>query len=776
MNTLTKGFAKRALSMLLVTIMVFSLGIVGLTSASAANVELAETGDNTVSGGHIYFDKPTSWGSTCVQFVIGHDTYSRTYVMSKVSNSNMYYINISALDNHTWEDATYYAFINSSSKWGDGGWGSSNLSNATNRTAAYTSEYNLNDGSTYVFTPANSSNGATLSIEPGTSFTTANTTNYVYAKSTTDGTNFVSDATAGIVSISGYYLNGDNSVATRSAVSSTTSSHYKSTTLVQGSTATVTATPSTGYKFVGWYSAAASGGTCYSTETTYSYTVGKSTTYMYARFETEITVEITSATASVGVEAVVGDPSTINVSYDVSGSESTPTFELLLNGATYSGDYSVDYTTNTISVAPAVADKYSFSVKITIDGVSATTNAVELTVRDAFSASLSADTKSIYVGDGSFTLTVDDNSDQYSTATYTLKKADGTVVEDGNTTGVFTIPADAVGEETYYVTVTMTGAFNMTKDTNTVTLTVKEKVFSVTLDAPASTMEDHDFTVTANVMFAPEGDIEYTLAGSDGKTFTSTDGVFTVVSNDPADVTYTVTVTVTAAEGAVYTATDTVTVTITEDSGTYPVKIFFKCSDTYGYLPNAKVDGTPVELEKSTAIITANASDTACYYWYSYTSDTNVEFGQDIVFAVNANRNYFYNVSYTVSAGEGDYVYSDGYYYYYLAIENLNGGTNTLTNISSLTEEQRNWTESAVNMIYNEVDAIATVAVNYSYANYGDANCDGNINIKDATYIQKSLAKVVEASTLSTIVSDVNQDGSVTIKDATAIQKQLANL
>lgn len=44
MNTLTKTFAKRVISILLVAIMVFSMGIIGLTSASAAEVATAETG------------------------------------------------------------------------------------------------------------------------------------------------------------------------------------------------------------------------------------------------------------------------------------------------------------------------------------------------------------------------------------------------------------------------------------------------------------------------------------------------------------------------------------------------------------------------------------------------------------------------------------------------------------------------------------------------------------------------------------------------------------
>ncbi len=61
MNTLTKTFAKRALSILLVTIMVFSLGIVGLTTTSAANVELAETGANIEFNTIIFFDPSDDW-------------------------------------------------------------------------------------------------------------------------------------------------------------------------------------------------------------------------------------------------------------------------------------------------------------------------------------------------------------------------------------------------------------------------------------------------------------------------------------------------------------------------------------------------------------------------------------------------------------------------------------------------------------------------------------------------------------------------------------------
>lgn len=70
----------------------------------------------------------------------------------------------------------------------------------------------------------------------------------------------------------------------------------------------------------------------------------------------------------------------------------------------------------------------------------------------------------------------------------------------------------------------------------------------------------------------------------------------------------------------------------------------------------------------------------------------------------------------------------------------------------------------------------------------GDANNDGKLNIKDATYIQKILAKMVNPylDDLSDwnldgklpigFISDFNRDGKRTVQDATAIQKYLANI
>ncbi len=79
MNTLTKGFARRVLSMLLATIMVFSLGIVGLTTASAANIELAETGA-WAGGDYLFYDPHNDWGA--------NDISTAAYFWNSTTNVN----------------------------------------------------------------------------------------------------------------------------------------------------------------------------------------------------------------------------------------------------------------------------------------------------------------------------------------------------------------------------------------------------------------------------------------------------------------------------------------------------------------------------------------------------------------------------------------------------------------------------------------------------------------------------------------------------------------
>ena len=58
----------------------------------------------------------------------------------------------------------------------------------------------------------------------------------------------------------------------------------------------------------------------------------------------------------------------------------------------------------------------------------------------------------------------------------------------------------------------------------------------------------------------------------------------------------------------------------------------------------------------------------------------------------------------------------------------------------------------------------------------GDANEDGNVNVKDATAIQKHVASLITLSDTALILSDVDASGNVNVKDATAIQKWVAGI
>lgn len=58
----------------------------------------------------------------------------------------------------------------------------------------------------------------------------------------------------------------------------------------------------------------------------------------------------------------------------------------------------------------------------------------------------------------------------------------------------------------------------------------------------------------------------------------------------------------------------------------------------------------------------------------------------------------------------------------------------------------------------------------------GDANIDGEVNIKDVTAIQKHIANLEFLSDTGVILADVDSSSDVNIKDATAIQKYVADM
>lgn len=64
----------------------------------------------------------------------------------------------------------------------------------------------------------------------------------------------------------------------------------------------------------------------------------------------------------------------------------------------------------------------------------------------------------------------------------------------------------------------------------------------------------------------------------------------------------------------------------------------------------------------------------------------------------------------------------------------------------------------------------------YYYYILGDADLNGTVNVKDATYIQKFVANIEGYNYYKNLAADVNDDGVVNVKDATVVQKFAAHI
>ncbi len=72
-------------------------------------------------------------------------------------------------------------------------------------------------------------------------------------------------------------------------------------------------------------------------------------------------------------------------------------------------------------------------------------------------------------------------------------------------------------------------------------------------------------------------------------------------------------------------------------------------------------------------------------------------------------------------------------------------------------------------------DNIITFSKDVEYI-LGDATLDGRLNVRDATAIQKHVAKIQLLEVEALELADFNADGKINVRDATAIQKNIAKL
>lgn len=231
---------------------------------------------------YMYFYNKAGWTDSGKMLFIGKSNYSSVYTMSAVSNTKLWVVQ---LPSSGWTDATYMAVAGASSVWGSGDWGPSNRTNATHYTNTYTSGLGASDTQCYTFTPASTSNNATISLNyEGTGYSSMNKSITVAAKVSTNGGSTYSNSSAhGALSISSKKFSAYNTCGTNSSKSVADGTSSGSADCGYTATTTLTAADKTNYDFVGWYN---SSGTRQTTSKTLTiYPTAAATYYAYFKLK-----------------------------------------------------------------------------------------------------------------------------------------------------------------------------------------------------------------------------------------------------------------------------------------------------------------------------------------------------------------------------------------------------------------------------------------------------------------------------------------------------------
>lgn len=341
-NTPTTSRVWRYVAMLL---MVLTLGAGEMWGADASSATI--TYDNTKS----------NWSD--VQLMIGHSSYSSVYNMTRITNTNLYY-----LTSFSWGGYSEFYFVSGASSWGNEG---NSPTHRKDYVSGYSAKQTTNVGSSkYTFISSGTSNGASLTNKTTTSYSGLNYTQTLNQTLSTDGGSSYSASTAAIatVKVSSYKL---TSYTASAASSGTIASGSSSTSCTAAQSAVVTYSVSsvaTGYEFVGWYD----GSTQKSTSTSYTYNATEAKT-ITARFkETQYSLTFSHnghGTIAVG-GATVSSGSTANVNHITTKTlVATPSTGYNFSGWTKSGS-------NTSSVTIGNASNASTTIKATNTGATIT--------------------------------------------------------------------------------------------------------------------------------------------------------------------------------------------------------------------------------------------------------------------------------------------------------------------------------------------------------------------------------------------------------------------
>lgn len=473
MNTLSKGFLKRALSALLATIMVFSLGVVGITSISAAEVELADTSYNVTAGMKVYFDNTfEKFDDGHIYFMIGHGSYSRAHEMTRVSNTDLYYAYIS----QGWGNATQFCVFSTSSTWG-----ADEKTSISHRKQYAQDSTNIMDlegdySGTFLFTTSLSSSDLNPSHQSN-GYSDLNHTQIVHVYAAEYGsTSYTKTGAGGTVKISGIELNGDTSTKTTSA-SSGSSSSTVSDDIMRASTVTLTATPASGYEFIGWSTGTTESGVGTRTSSTYTYASQDDGKVYYALFK-KTTAPLTVDANASNTDIYAGT----DIEIVAQASESNATFTLKDSDGNIIQDNNTDgiFIVDTTSFAEGTYT-YIVEASATVGGKVVTATSQEITVKvNRFDGLLIYPKAPSSVEAGTnINITVTANTS--AEVTYTLTDEDG--VEITNTTGVFSVTTSPEDKNT-----TKTFTIGASTVVNSITYT-SEVDIAVKVDPISNTTE-----------------------------------------------------------------------------------------------------------------------------------------------------------------------------------------------------------------------------------------------------------------------------------------------
>lgn len=325
MKTKLRRLSKRSLSMVLALIMMLSIMMVGtITTAHGQNA--------TNWNGTVYFRVPDAWNLStypAIRCVIRRtatgttSTYNCPVAMSVVGNasySRLYKVSLN-MNHSNWGQNEFIGFFACQSGYTSEGTYAMTNTGIGHYTPAL--DYGVTNGGKYLFYPSSEESARTTTTNnPIDGYYKAEEANVMIHNSNSQKafayTSGSSSATGGTTTVNAYYVNG--TTPTNATDTRTPTAQFDNA--VQGTLVTMTATPSSGYTFKGWYTGNTTSTTQISTDTTYSYYAYESKD-VYAHFE-KSTHNVTRTAPSNG---------TLYVS--TSSTVGTGTTATVAEGATY---------------------------------------------------------------------------------------------------------------------------------------------------------------------------------------------------------------------------------------------------------------------------------------------------------------------------------------------------------------------------------------------------------------------------------------------------------